>query len=118
MYSRKVNLTLIYKSDEPNDIRALSYIECLRNYNISTIDVSKQKLPQDKLEEIAGMLNVKPVDLINNEQEWREVNEMGPDGNKVALKDLKKDQKLLRTPITIIGKKADFWENAGKLRQK
>ena len=108
-------LVLVYKSDEPNDLRALYYVESLRTYHVSTIDVSTQEISPGQFMELANKLHVMPVDLINDEEEAREVREMGPDGNRLAISDLKKNHKLLRTPIAIVGDQANFWNDANPL---
>lgn len=102
-------LTLIFNSDKSDDKKARGYVETLRGVTIKSIDLSKEKITETQLAEIADKMEVGIEDLLDPTYDDHISVHKG--GLKLMdrhslLTLMIQDPKLISTPIVILGKKA------------
>jgi arsenate reductase-like glutaredoxin family protein len=102
-------LTLIFNSDKHDDQKARGYAEALQGFKVKTLDISREKITETQLAEIANMMNVQIEDLIDpTYDDHISVHKEGLNmmDRQSMLTLMVHDTKLIATPIAIIGKHA------------
>lgn len=102
-------LTLIYNSDKHDDKKARGYVESLKGFTIKTLDLSKEKITETQLAEVADKMGVGIEELLD--PSYDDHISVHKEGLKLMdrqslLTLMVHDPKLINTPIAIIGKQA------------
>jgi arsenate reductase (glutaredoxin) len=102
-------LTLIYNSEKHDDRLARGYVESLKGFTIKTLDLSKEKITETQLAEVADKMNVGIEELLD--PTYDDHISVHKEGLKLMdrqsmLTLMVHDPKLINTPIAIIGKRA------------
>jgi len=102
-------LTLIYNSDKQDDRKARGYVESWTGFKIKTLDLSKEKITETQLAEVADKMNVGIEELLDpTYDDHVSVHKEGLKfmDRQSLLTLMVHDPKLISTPIAIIGKNA------------
>lgn len=102
-------LTLIYNSEKQNDRKARGYVESLPGFTIKTLDLSKEKITETQLAEVADKMSVGIEELLD--PSYDDHVSVHKEGLRLMdrhslLTLMVHDPKLINTPIAIIGKSA------------
>lgn len=102
-------LTLIYNSEKSDDKKARGYVESLKGFTVKTIDLSRDKITETQLAEIADKLNLGIEEMLD--PTYDDHISVHKEGLKLMdrqsmLTLMVHDPKLISTPIAIIGKHA------------
>jgi arsenate reductase-like glutaredoxin family protein len=102
-------LTLIYHSEKSDDKKARGYVESLR-LAVKTLDLARETITETQLAQLAEKMDV-PVASLIDETYYDGSNDKDKEGLKgmdttQLLTFLKRNPKLLQTPILIIGDRA------------
>jgi arsenate reductase-like glutaredoxin family protein len=104
-------LTLIYHSEKSDDKKARGYVESLRNVAIKTLDLAKEQLTETQLAQLADKMGEPVANLIDPTYDDREDTVENKEGLKSMdttelLTMIKRNPRLLDTPVVILGNKA------------
>ncbi len=109
MEAVKNEIILIYNATDYEDRKALGYAESLKDHKLKTIDVTKDKITETQLAELATKLNASIQDLLDRKSDEFKQKYEGEDfSDEEVLKLLANDLTLLNTPIAVVGKAARF----------
>lgn len=110
MIENKSNeITLIYNSEKHDDKKARGYVESLHGYTIKTIDLSQETLTETQIAQLAQKMEGKISELIDPtfDDSKAIVNQQLDQLEGAELvKVLRNNNKLLSTPILIVGDRA------------
>jgi len=107
MQISKNEILFIYNSNDLNDRQALGYAKSLPNHKVKEFDLQKNKFTELQVEQVAHMLEVDPVSLIDNRSDvykktYSEVDLTRND----ALKAMACKPELIKTPIAVYNDQA------------
>ncbi len=88
----KFELKLYYNSKYPNDRQTLAYAKSINKFIINEFDISKVKLSETQLTQLADRLKIEVTDLMFNENRYEFSKED-------TLKAIRSNMDLLKTPI-------------------
>lgn len=112
-------LTLIYHSDKDEDKKARAFIETITDYKTKTLDLNREALTETQLAEIAGKMAVSIKDLVDptymDQFQSKDSLTLTSVSDTDLLTILAKEPILIKTPITIIGKRAYHYASAYEL---
>lgn len=112
-------LTLIYHSDKADDKKARAFIEAITDYVVKTLDLKRESLTETQLAEIADKMNVRIETLVDLTYKDRFQMKGAESIHEVSDADLltllAQIPVLIKTPITIIGKRAYQYASANEL---
>lgn len=112
-------LTLIYHSDKPDDKKARAFIESITDFEVKTLDLKRERLTETQLAEIANKMNVGIEMLVDptymDQLDSQDAVTMPDVSPADLLTLLSLSPFLIKTPITIIGKRADQYTSANEL---
>jgi arsenate reductase-like glutaredoxin family protein len=112
-------LTLIYHSDKPDDKKARAFVEAITDYVVKTLDLKRESLTETQLAEIADKMDVRIEMLVDSSYrdhfQKKDAESIHDVSDTDLLTLLAKVPILIKTPITIIGKKAYQYASANEL---
>src|SRR5687767_9114401 len=112
-------LTFIYHSDKADDKKGRAFIEAITDYVVKTLDLKRESLTETQLAEIANKMNVRIEMLVDLTYRDRcqmtgtESIHQVSDADLLTL--LVQIPILIKTPITIVGKRAYQYASANEL---
>lgn len=108
MHISKNEILFIYNSKDLQDRQALGYAKSLPNHKVKEIDLQKDKFTELQVEQIAEMLEVDPVSLIDhNSDTYQKTYSSVELTRSGALKAMASKPELMKTPIALYNDQAE-----------
>ena len=113
MKAEEKEILFIYNSEKQEDRKARGYAETVDGYALNDKDVSKVKITETQIAEIADDMGVTVVQLVDENSEYymNELKDKSIDDSALTT-ILSKNPEALKTPIAYLGKKAFFVDSA------
>ncbi len=107
MKAKDNEIILIYNSEKQKDKEVLGYAETLKDHKLNDTDVSKSKLTERQIAEIASDLNKDVIGLVDDSSEKYKTEVKGKSfSDDELLKLLTENPDLLTTPIAYMDDKS------------
>lgn len=107
MQISKNEILFIYNSNDFSDRQALGYAKSLPNHRIKEIDLNKSKFSELQVKQIADVLEIDPVSLIDHKSDvYKKTYSQVELTRKGALKAMATKPELIKTPIALYNDQA------------
>jgi len=107
MKAKDNEIVLLYNSEKQKDKEVLGYAETLKDHKLNATDVSKSKLTERQIAEIASDLNKKVEGVVDDSSEKFKTEIKGKSfSDEELLKLLTENPDLLTTPVAYMNDQA------------
>jgi len=101
-------ILFIYNSKDLQDRQALQYARSLPNHRIKEVDIQKESFTETQVKQIADILEVDPVSLINSNSHLYQKDLLNTQlRTEGALRVIASEPQLIKTPIAIYSDHAE-----------
>jgi len=115
----KDEILLIYNSNQLKDRKALVYAKSFQNHSVKEFDVQNNSLTESQLRQLSKRLEIDPVKLVDTQStKYLRYFSDSDLSNKGTLKVLKKNPRMIKTPIAIYANGAEFINSPNEFIKK
>jgi len=115
----KDEILLIYNSNQLKDRKALVYAKSFQNHSVKEFDVQNNSLTESQLRQLSKRLDIDPVKLVDTQStKYLRYFSDSDLSSKGTLKVLKKNPRMIKTPIAIYANGAEFINSPNEFIKK